>query len=1316
MKKEDLFLFVLCFFLSVNVVAQTTVTIDGLKYQLNGTEAYVSGYVGSPTDVVIPATIDSDGLTFKVTKVKSSAFRNCTTITSVKALGENLLTISETDYYHEGAFTGCTSLVSIIFPYVQTIGSSAFSGCSKLQNVWLGYKLKQILGVSGSSGDYYSAFRDCKMLSSIIIPASCTEIGGMTFSGCNRLQTIIYLGTQTGQYGSNADIINVNNMLTWTENSFVYSGKSPTPTFTSNLPTEFQPTSNAAQGDLEKNVGTYKTTVPVTFKNGDIQFTAYIPYSYTVTPVTLTARVKNASRQYGDANPQFNSEYSGFVNSENSSVITNHGTYSTSATTKSDVGTYTIKQSGATAQNYVFKYEDGTLTVNKAPLTMTANDKSMTYGNSVPTLDANYEGLKNNETQPVWTTSPVFATTAKQTSNVGAYPITISNAVAKNYDVTINNGTLTVEKANLTVRANNSSRLYGEANPQFTLSYTGLKNNETVPQWESQPKVQSSATLQSPVGNYPITISDAVAVNYNLSTVNGTLTVNKAPLQITPKDVTRKYGENNPEFELSYIGLKNNEYAPEWTTSPIFSTQATKTSPVGDYSVQVTSAEARNYTLEKKVGKLTITKAPLTVGVNSYSRRYGAVNPQFDLYYTGLRNNETIPEWTSQPTISTTATQKSDVGDYAITATGGIMRNYEVTTINSGVLTITPASLTVKANNTSRLYFEENPEFTFSCTGFVGNDNSSVLTVKPQIRTAATKKSKVGFYAIEISNAQSKNYTLSYENGQLTISKRQLTVSTKNYTRAYGEENPSFELNYAGFVNNENESTLITKPKATTNATTSSDVGSYNINIGNGVAENYEFTYVGGKLTIEKAYQTLTWNQDFSNVNQYDQIELTANASSGLGITYTVEGSPVCSIFKIGNKQYLDCNSGGEAVIVAIQEGNKNYWQTTKMYKPIVIKSATGDIKYNLTYIIDGKTYKIVKLGNGAVITPEASPTKEGYTFSGWSSIPQTMPAYDVTVTGSFTINKYKLTYMLDNNIYKEVWYNYGAAIVMEPAPQGNYASFEWVDLLTTMPAHDVVVNARYTISDNPNMIDGHEYVDLGLPSGLLWATMNVGAKKPEDPGLFFAWGETTPKSEYSWENYKYGQGSWDFKKITKYCNSSEYGVIDNKMVLEENDDAATTNWGKIWRTPTYSEAQELIDCCTWTSDWIVDGLLRRGFYVKGPNGNSIYIPIGGYMDEDFSIGYDIYCIMTASVGFYSSETACIMNNTGDKYRYWYRFYGYNVRPVKSKKANQINEAFNNEVDSIKAIYDIRGNKRENLQKGVNIVVYNNGKSRKIIK
>lgn len=139
--------------------------------------------------------------------------------------------------------------------------------------------------------------------------------------------------------------------------------------------------------------------------------------------------------------------------------------------------------------------------------------------------------------------------------------------------------------------------------------------------------------------------------------------------------------------------------------------------------------------------------------------------------------------------------------------------------------------------------------------------------------------------------------------------------------------------------------------------------------------------------------------------------------------------------------------------------------------------------------------------------------------------------------------------------------------------------------------------------------IPNHEYVDLGLPSGTLWATCNVGADSPEDYGSYFAWGETTTKNTYEWSNYHWSNSDG---KLTKYCDDKFWGVnefIDTRTVLEANDDAATVNWGKKWRMPTDAEMNELIDECSnkWTERNGIKGLL-----VTGPNGNSIFLPAAG--------------------------------------------------------------------------------------------------------
>lgn len=142
---------------------------------------------------------------------------------------------------------------------------------------------------------------------------------------------------------------------------------------------------------------------------------------------------------------------------------------------------------------------------------------------------------------------------------------------------------------------------------------------------------------------------------------------------------------------------------------------------------------------------------------------------------------------------------------------------------------------------------------------------------------------------------------------------------------------------------------------------------------------------------------------------------------------------------------------------------------------------------------------------------------------------------------------------------------------------------------------------------DEPENPKEHEWVDLGLPSGTLWATCNVGANAPEEFGNYFAWGETAPKEVYSWETYKWCNGSWN--TLTKYCTNSEFGTVDNKTELEPENDAAYVNWGKSWRMPSLEQLQELLNNCTWT--WTtLNGV--NGIQVTGPNGVSLFLPAAG--------------------------------------------------------------------------------------------------------
>ena len=134
---------------------------------------------------------------------------------------------------------------------------------------------------------------------------------------------------------------------------------------------------------------------------------------------------------------------------------------------------------------------------------------------------------------------------------------------------------------------------------------------------------------------------------------------------------------------------------------------------------------------------------------------------------------------------------------------------------------------------------------------------------------------------------------------------------------------------------------------------------------------------------------------------------------------------------------------------------------------------------------------------------------------------------------------------------------------------------------------------------------NGYTYVDLGLPSGLKWATYNIGASKPEEFGDYFAWGEVEPKETYDWSSYKWNNGSEANPFLTKYCVR-----VDNKTLLDKEDDAAVVNWGGCWRMPTKAELDQLCGHCTWI--WTsLNGV--NGYMVTGSTGNSIFLPAAGY-------------------------------------------------------------------------------------------------------
>ncbi|MBO5181813.1 MAG: hypothetical protein J6B92_08000 [Paraprevotella sp.] len=193
--------------------------------------------------------------------------------------------------------------------------------------------------------------------------------------------------------------------------------------------------------------------------------------------------------------------------------------------------------------------------------------------------------------------------------------------------------------------------------------------------------------------------------------------------------------------------------------------------------------------------------------------------------------------------------------------------------------------------------------------------------------------------------------------------------------------------------------------------------------------------------------------------------------------------------------------------------------------------------------------------------------------------------------------------------------------------------------------------------------LNGHEAIDLGL--SVKWATCNVGANTPEEYGGYYAWGETEVKDYYDWNTYKYGNGS--SCPLTKYCTDSSSGTVDNKIVLDPEDDVVHVKWGGSWRMPTASEINELLNNCSWT--WTVQNGVNGYVVTSESNGNSIFLPAAGWCWDGnvggSGSGGNYWSASLDESNSYSSSAYGLYFGNG--YRDLYnssRYVGFSVRPV----------------------------------------------------
>lgn len=462
-------------------------------------------------------------------------------------------------------------------------------------------------------------------------------------------------------------------------------------------------------------------------------------------------------------------------------------------------------------------------------------------------------------------------------------------------------------------------------------------------------------------------------------------TIAGAPLTAQVDDATRHYGDANPAFNCRVEGFVNNESLDSDGISLSYECAATAGSPVGEYPIRA-AVNAKNYDVTYTYGKLTVEKAPLALTTPNVSRVYGENNPEFDIEYQGLKNNESAPEWSSAPTVSTTATRTSAIGDYDIVINGGVAPNYEITAATGGKLTVTKKDAVVKANNYTRVYGEENPAFECSYAGLIAGESENFLLQLPTIETAATRNSPVGTYEIVAKDAAAKNYNFTYENGVLTIVKAPQQIT---WTQTFENVKPGdvVELTAKSTSGLPIEFTSL-KPsvatielqgdKAYARFIASGEVTIKAAQTGDANHEAAEDAYAN--VTVWQNAESLALNEAEIKLAEYDSFTLTATVMPATTTQKEIAWSSSDEAVATVSGGIVRALSQGHAIITATTTDGTNLSATCNV---TVIKPVAG--------IIAEPTQIELEVGKSTTIVAAAVPANATNTALVWTSDDETI-------------------------------------------------------------------------------------------------------------------------------------------------------------------------------------------------------------------------------------------------------------------------------------------------------------------------------------
>ena len=326
-----------------------------------------------------------------------------------------------------------------------------------------------------------------------------------------------------------------------------------------------------------------------------------------------------------------------------------------------------------------------------------------------------------------------------------------------------------------------------------------------------------------------------------------------------------------------------------------------------------------------------------------------------------------------------------------------------------------------------------------------------------------------------------------------------------------------------------------------------------------------------------------------------------------------------------------------------------------KKEEPVVVTTDPDTEAYQACYYVnDYRTY-IAEYGRNAHHYSEAKQFVDNYVADSITKAQQAVAEAQANQQAEAEKEK-------EDAAYKKCTTIAACESYLKTYPQGRY--------VVEVETKKAELEAEKSQTSTTGYASGHEWVDLALPSGTLWATCNVGASKPESYGDYYAWGETKTKSVYDWETYKYANGD-DYHKLTKYCCNSENGdngFTDNLTTLQAGDDPAASNWGGGWQTPSKAQWDELLS--NTTNEWTTQNGVMGRLFTSKKNGQRIFLPAAGYRSgrENMSASSGDYWSRSLSTDSPNDAWSLYIHSHDCSLKQLWRDSGRSVRPVRSAR------------------------------------------------